>query len=101
MENKAGKNVRVYIKEFRIMKLIQKIIKWLPIILLIFLFLIDRKNPIHVSTYIFILVVYTTILVLRVLDAKNMWHNEFGAEEISKNPSVNKMSELSDELKNK
>ncbi|MBH10567.1 MAG: hypothetical protein CMG74_09510 [Candidatus Marinimicrobia bacterium] len=61
-------------------KLIQKIIRWLPFFLMIFLFLIDRNNLIHVLTYIFILLSYTGILVLKILYAKENWHKEFGNE---------------------
>ena len=77
----------------------RKIIKWLPLVLLLFLFLIDRDNVIHVSIYIFTLIFYTIILIFKILDAKRMWHNEFDVEEISKKSSVDKVSELSDELK--
>ena len=81
------------------MIVMRKIIKWLPLVLLLFLFLIDRDNVIHVSIYIFTLIFYTIILIFKILDAKRMWHNEFDVEEISKKSSVDKVSELSDELK--
>ena len=81
------------------MIVMRKIIKWLPLVLLLFLFLIDRDNVIHVSIYIFTLIFYTIILIFKILDAKRMWHNEFDVEEISKKSSVNKVAELSDELK--
>tara|TARA_B100001996_G_scaffold371120_1_gene346126 strand:+ start:1391 stop:1648 length:258 start_codon:yes stop_codon:yes gene_type:complete len=81
------------------MKIMQKIIKWLPLALLLFLFLIDRDNVLHVSVYIFILISYTMILILKILDAKRRWHNEFDVEEISKKSNINKMADLSDELK--
>ena len=61
-------------------KMIQKIIRWLPFFLMIFLFLIDRDNLINVLTYIFILLSYTGILVLKILHAKENWHKEFGNE---------------------
>lgn len=77
----------------------RKIIKWLPLVLLLFLFLIDRDNVLHVSIYIFTLIFYTIILIFKILDAKRMWHNEFDVEEISKKSSVDKVAELSDELK--
>ena len=81
------------------MIVMRKIIKWLPLVLLLFLFLIDRDNVLHVSIYIFILIFYTIILIFKILDAKRMWHNEFDVEEISKKSSVDKVAELSDELK--
>ena len=81
------------------MIVMRKIIKWLPLVLLLFLFLIDRDNVLHVSIYIFTLIFYTIILIFKILDAKRMWHNEFDVEEISKKSSVNKVAELSDELK--
>ena len=81
------------------MIVMRKIIKWLPLVLLLFLFLIDRDNVIHVSIYIFTLIFYTIILIFKILDAKRMWHNEFDVEEISKKSSVDKVAELSDELK--
>ncbi len=77
----------------------RKIIKWLPLVLLLFLFLIDRDNVLHVSIYIFTLIFYTIILIFKILDAKRMWHNEFDVEGISKKSSVDKVAELSDELK--
>ena len=76
-----------------------RVLKWLPLVLLLFLFLIDRDNVLHVSIYIFILIFYTIILIFKILDAKRMWHNEFDVEGISKKSSVDKVAELSDELK--
>ena len=81
------------------MIVMRKIIKWLPLVLLLFLFLIDRDNVLHVSIYIFTLIFYTIILIFKILDAKRMWHNEFDVEEISKKSSVDKVAELSDDLK--
>ena len=81
------------------MIVMRKIIKWLPLVLLLFLFLIDRDNVLHVSIYIFTLIFYTIILIFKILDAKRMWHNEFDVEEISKKSRVNKVAELSDESK--
>ena len=81
------------------MIVMRKIIKWLPLVLLLFLFLIDRDNVLHVSIYIFTLIFYTIILIFKILDAKRMWHNEFDVEGISKKSSVDKVAELSDELK--
>mgnify|MGYP003312701638 FL=1 len=60
--------------------MIQKMIRWLPLFLLVFLFIIDRENLVHVVTYIFVLLSYTGVLVLKILYAKNNWHKEFGNE---------------------
>ena len=46
--------------------MLQKLFKWLPLILLIFLFIIDRHNPLHVALYIAILLTYSGILVLKI-----------------------------------
>ena len=81
------------------MKIIQKIIKWLPLALLFFLFIIDRDNVVHISAYIFILISYTIIVILKILDAKRRWHDEFKTEKVSKKSNLNKMTDLSDELK--
>ena len=77
---KAEKNVRICRKKFTmiVVSLIQKFLRWLPLLLLIFLFIIDRDNLVHVVVYIFILLSYTGILVLKILYAKKNWHKEFG-----------------------
>ena len=70
--------------------MIQKIIRWLPLILLIFLFIIDRENIVHVATYIFVLLSYTGVLVLKILYAKDNWHKEFGIEKSGKDAALGK-----------
>ena len=56
---------------------IQQLIRWMPFILFILLLMVDRDNNFHVIGYIILLFSYTGILVLRILYAKEEWHNEF------------------------
>ena len=70
--------------------MIQKILRWLPLFLLIFLFIIDRENIVHVVTYILVLLSYTGVLVLKILYAKDNWHKEFGIEESDENCELEK-----------
>ena len=74
--------------------MIQKIIRWLPLFLLIFLFIIDRENIVHVATYIFVLLSYTGVLVLKILYAKDNWHKEFGNEKSRKDSAMEKSGDL-------
>ncbi len=78
----------------------QKLIRWMPLILLIFLFLIDRDNAIHVTIYIFFLLSYTAVLILRILYAKEAWHREYNTDGLKKNSSIEKMSDYQEKLKN-
>ena len=74
--------------------MIQKIIRWLPLFLLIFLFIIDRENIVHVISYIFVLLSYTGVLVLKILYAKDNWHKEFGNEKSGKDSAMGKSGDL-------
>ena len=74
--------------------MIQKIIRWLPLFLLIFLFIIDRENIVHVATYIFVLLSYTGVLVLKILYAKDNWHKEFGNEKSGKDAALGNSRDL-------
>ena len=74
--------------------MIQKIIRWLPLILLIFLFIIDLENIVHVATYIFVLLSYTGVLVLKILYAKDNWHKEFGNEKSGKDAALGNSRDL-------
>ena len=56
-----------------------------PISSLFFLFIIDRDNVVHISAYIFILISYTIIVILKILDAKRRWHDEFKLRKYPKN----------------
>ncbi len=56
--------------------LIQKIIKLMPIILLVMMATIDRKNSLYVAFFLIILFGYSAILIARVLEAKKKWYQE-------------------------
>ncbi|MDC1038568.1 hypothetical protein OAR31_05835 [Candidatus Marinimicrobia bacterium] len=79
-------------------KIIQKLIRLMPLVLLILLFMVDRENSFHVVGYISLLFVYTAILVMRILYAKEMWHEEFNESDLGKNSSIQKMSDLKNKL---
>ena len=64
------------------------------------LFLIDRDNAIHVTIYIFFLLSYTAVLILRILYAKEAWHREYNTDGLKKNSSIEKMSDYQEKLKN-
>ena len=70
--------------------MIQKILRWLPLFLLIFLFIIDRENIVHVVTYILVLLSYTGVLVLKILYAKDNWHKDFGIEVLDEDCELEK-----------
>ena len=80
-------------------KIIQTIIRWLPLILFLLFIFIDRDNYLQVTGFILLLLLYTFILITRILYAKDDWHKEYNSKEINTNPSINKMSDLKDELK--
>ena len=80
-------------------KIIQTIIRWLPLILFLLFIFIDRDNYLQVTGFILLLLLYTSILITRILYAKEDWHKEYNSKEINTNPSINKMSDLKDELK--
>tara|TARA_B100001996_G_scaffold344225_1_gene299857 strand:+ start:348 stop:626 length:279 start_codon:yes stop_codon:yes gene_type:complete len=80
-------------------KIIQTIIRWLPLILFLLFIFIDRDNYLQVTGFILLLLLYTFILITRILYAKEDWHKEYNSKEINTNPSINKMSDLKDELK--
>ena len=91
MALKTAKNAKICRRnaELRTMteKIIQKIIKLMGLILVVMLVVIDR--------------IYTGVLIARILYAKKMWHVEFGEDDLSRDPSVNKMSDLMDKLDRK
>jgi len=74
------------------------LIRWMPIILFILLLYIDRNNFIHVSGYILLLIIYTTILVLRILYAKEEWHRDPKTSKISKDKTIQKMTDFQSKL---
>ena len=80
------------------MKIIQHLIKWMPVILFVLLLLIDRTNIFHVVSYISMLLIYTIILVAKILNAKNEWHSDPVTSSISKDKSIQKMSDFQKKL---
>ena len=83
-------------------KIIQTLIKWMPIILFALLLMIERDNLLQVIGYIFLLLFYTTILVSKILQAKKEWHSDPKTSKISSDKKIQKMSdflEKMDELK--
>ena len=83
-------------------KIIQTLIKWMPIILFALLLMIDRDNLLQVIGYILLLLCYTLILVSKILQAKKEWHSDPKTSKISSDKKIQKMSdflEKMDELK--
>jgi len=76
----------------------QIVIKWLPLILFFCFIFIDRNNYFQVTGFIILLLVYTSILIIRILYAKKDWHKEYNAKNINFDPSIKKMSDLKEEL---
>ena len=74
--------------------IIQKIIRLAPIILLLLMIFVDRGNMFHVTGFLFLLFLYTFILVSRVLYAKRSWHKEFNDENYVNDPNIKKMQDL-------
>ena len=61
-------------------KIIQKIIKLMPLVLFFMLIFVDREDKMQVFGFLFLLFTYTIILVSRILYAKKVWHKEFNDE---------------------
>ena len=83
-------------------KIIQTLIKWMPIILFALLLMIDSDNLLQVIGYILLLLFYTLILVSKILQAKKEWHSDPKTSKISSDKKIQKMSdflEKMDELK--
>ncbi len=76
----------------------QKLIRWMPLFLLVFLFLIDRDNTLHTVIYIFFLLSYSAILILKILYAKEEWHRDFDTDSLSQNSSLEKMDDYQNQL---
>lgn len=76
-----------------------RILKWMPFLLFLLLLMVDRDNLFHVVGYIFILFLYTSIIIIRVLYAKKDWHKEFNSDQLDKNRSIKKMSDLQNKIK--
>ena len=79
-------------------QLIQRLIRWMPLILLFLLFMVDRNKVFHQVGYIILLLSYTAILILRILYAKKNWHREFSTDDIAKDSKVEKMSDYESKL---
>ena len=75
-------------------KIIQKIIKLMPLVLFFMLIFVDREDKIQVFGFLFLLFTYTIILVSRILYAKKVWHREFHDENYAKDESILKMKDL-------
>ena len=74
--------------------IIQKIIRVMPVILLLMLIFVDRENKLYVIAFLSLLFIYTTILIVRILYAKKIWHKEFNDENYAKDASILKMKDL-------
>ena len=79
-------------------QLIQRLIRWMPLILLFLLFMVDRNKVVHQVGYIVLLLSYTAILILRILYAKENWHREFSTDDIARDSKVEKMSDYESKL---
>ena len=75
-------------------KVIRKIIKLMPLALFFMMIFVDRENKIQVLGFLFLLFIYTTVLVSRILYAKKVWHKEFNDENYAKDESILKMKDL-------
>ena len=73
---------------------VQKIIRLMPIILLLMLVFIDRNNKVYVGAFLVLLFLYTIILVARILYAKKVWHREFNDKNYANDESIIKMQDL-------
>ena len=81
-----------------IVDLFQRLIRWMPLALLVMLFMVDRDNIFHKVGYIVLLLSYTSILIIRVLYAKENWHREFNANNLGRDSKIEKMSDYQDRL---
>jgi len=70
----------------------------MPVILFILYLLVDRENSFHVVGFISLLFLYTSVLVARILYARDEWHREYDDSNLGTNPSIEKMSDLKNEL---
>ena len=73
---------------------VQKIIRLMPIILLLMLVFIDRNNKVYVGAFLLLLLLYTVILVARILYARKVWHKEFNDKDYANDESIIKMQDL-------
>jgi len=75
-------------------KIIQKIIKLMPLVLFFMLIFVDREDKIQVFGFLFLLFSYTIILISRILYAKKIWHKEFNDKNYAKDENILKMKDL-------
>ena len=66
----------------------------MPIILLLMLVFIDRNNKVYVGAFLLLLLLYTIILVARILYARKVWHKEFNDKDYANDTSIIKMQDL-------
>ena len=69
-------------------KIIRTLIRWMPLVLFLLLISLDRNKTVHVIGFLMLLFGYTAILILRILYARDEWHNEFEAEKLTKEKSI-------------
>ena len=70
----------------------------MPLILFILLIFTDRENFVHVFGYIFLLIIYTVILVAKILNARDEWHSDPKTSKISGDKSIKKMSDFLEKM---
>ena len=73
---------------------IQIIIKFSPLVLFIMLIFINREDKLQVVGFLGFLFLYTTIIVIRILYAKKVWHDEFNDKDYENDPNIKKMQDL-------
>ena len=66
----------------------------MPGILLFMLIFIDRDNTLQVIGFLFLLFLYTFILIARILYAKKVWHKEFNDKNYADDENIIKMQDL-------
>ena len=77
---------------------VRKILKWMPLILLLMLLMIDRDNTFHKIGYIFLLISYSGVIVLKILHAKKEWHTDPQTSKISGDKNIQKMSDFLEKM---
>ena len=83
-----------------LINVLQRIIRWMPLALLILLFMVDRDNAFHKFGYITLLLLYTSFLIMRILYAKERWHDEFNMPDVKNDAKIEKMSDYKEKLEN-
>lgn len=79
-------------------RVLQILIKWMPVILFFLLIFLDRDNFAHVTGYIILLLLYTVILVSKILYAKKEWHTDPQTSQISGDKNIQKMSDFLEKM---